>query len=858
MIPSTMRLMRLMLLMLLFMALAMTPNVLLAQNTFDTRLLFIPIQQKENPANVQVSSFNRSMVLQLSMARSIFVPQSKQLSLSNFPLPGMDAATLVLERTHAVVDANTEFYTHTKAGKVAFKVGPVLSYRGTVNGDPETSVSLHYSDGDVTGFVRLADGQRTLIGRDFSAAVSEQGVPHVIADEVAMFGIDPLSNFVCGNESLPIDPDAAARKMVVPTVPKTVEGVQAEYLRLFKVAVVLREDIDSIMKQRNQTDEQIAQYFIKVAATTAQVYEQELNAYFYIGHFEKFTEEEPSGYFYDGRSPRELLNEFSLDWSSRMNKVDRTVAHLYTRARPAGGIVIGGVANLDGMCQKNNGGGYAVSTVYLNASQLPGDPNRSNGFVWDVFVTSHEIGHNIGAYHTHACYWSPPLDTCVIKSDGTDACYSDPSLRRVVPGTIMSYCHLFNGSTVPLTFGTRVAERMRSWVAAASCNPLTTVPTVQITEPRGSDAYSIGERVTIRWVSALVSTVNILWGPSQSGPWTAIVNGLNAAARQYTWTTTMLPVQTFWLRLEDASDPNVNDTTLASFLISVPVTLDAPKGGERLGVESAFNVRWTKTTGVGNVKLEFAADGSTYTTLLPSSSASSFAWTVPNTITEKARMRVTALSSLTAPSTSADFAIGVRRFALEIPEEDAFLCKNQVNQYRWSADFIPTIRIQYSTDAGTNWRTATQQSTIETLLWQVFSRNVNMNNVPAGTMLMLRVIDSETQEVLDTRNALRMDSCDAPVSVSESAIALPFSITSIFPNPATSSVRFGVSSTVPLMCDVLLISSDGSEIILRSGISIVPGATVHEIPLQGAAAGMYRIGLREGGSMVVAPLVIVR
>jgi len=839
-------------------ALLLLASVVSAQKTFDTRVLFVPTYTKTAPSNAQVAGFDRSMTLQHSFARSVFEPQNATLTLLNFPLPGNESAALVLERTHPVVDANTEFYTHTKAGKVPFKVGPVFSYRGTVDGDPQTSVTLHYSEGDLTGFIMQANGQRVAIGRDFNSARTAAGTPHMIADELTMFGGNLLADFRCGSEDLPVDPDAAARKMVIPSVPKGGEGLQAEYLRNFTMAMVLREDLDSTMKRRGQTDEEIAQYFIKIIAAVAQTYEQELNAYLNIGYFEKFTEDEPSGYFYDGKTPGALLNEFSLDWSSRMNNVDRTVAHLYTRMRPGADGNVGGIAYLDGMCSKKNGGGYGVSTMQLDASTVPGDPNRRNGFVWDVFVSSHEMGHNIGAYHTHNCYWSPPVDTCQIKGDRTDACYDLANLRRVVPGTIMSYCHLVNGESTPLTFGTRPAERMRGWIATAACNPLVSAPIVKITEPRGPDAYNVGERLSIRWASARVSTVNIRYGPTPSGPWTSIVSNVNAADRQYFWTTTALPFTSFWLRLEDAANPSVSDTSLVTYSIRSPVKLDAPLGGERLGIGSKYMVRWTKSADVPRVNLEFSADGAAYTTLVASTAATQFEWTVPNEITENARMRVTALNFPTVPSTSGAFAIGNRRFALEIPNEGTFLCKNQLNQYRWSSDFIPTIRIQYSTDGGAIWRTATQQSTIDAVIWQVFSRNVNMNNVPAGMMVKLRVIDAGSEEVLDTRNELRIDSCNAAVSVDESSQDLPFSIMSVSPNPASSSVRLTLSTSIAVSGDVVLISSDGQQLVLRSAATLVPGLNAFDVQISGVASGTYRIGLRDGSSLVVAPLVIVR
>ncbi|MBC8124794.1 MAG: hypothetical protein H7X70_03590, partial [Candidatus Kapabacteria bacterium] len=734
---------------------------------------------------------------------------------------------------------------------------PVVSYRGTINGDPATKVSLHYSEGSLTGFMVMANGRRTVVGRDFSSARFSGGTPHTVADEVSMFGMDPLSKFFCGNDALPVDEAAIARLMVMPTKEKASERTQADYLREFRMAMVVREDVDSVMKLRGETDEEIVQYFMKIAAAMAQAYEQDLDAMLYVGYFEKFTKDVPSGLFNNGADPGQLLYEFSRRWSQTKNSVNRTVAHCYTLIRPSNGTFVGGIAFLGTLCEKAFGGAYGVSTLYLNASEIPGDPNRGNGFVWDVFVSAHEMGHNIGAPHTHSCYWNPAIDTCQLKSDGTDACHNDPSLRRIIPGTIMSYCHLANGSSTPLTFGPRASQYMRSWLAESTCAPFVTKPTVQITEPRGSDTYNYGERMTIRWASARVARVNIYWGLEKAGPWTSIASSIDAVDRQYLWTIPVMPGPNFWIRIQDASNASVLDTSLASYRFATPVILDAPKGGERLGQGSVFNIRWTKSDGLGDVKLEFSPDGSNYQTLLASSDATSYQWTVPVVLTDNARIKVAAVAIPQAPSISGAFSIGARRFTLELPAENSFLCKNKVNLFQWTSDFIPTIRFQYSTDNGANWRTATQQSTIDATLGSIFSRNVNMNSVPSGTKLLLRVIDPQTEEVLATRNLLRMDSCGI-VSVEETQTEPSFSIVSIAPNPASTTIRLDIGSLTSNLFDVVLITNDGRETFLRQGVSASSGTTTIDVPLADVASGAYRVCVRSNGVQVVAPLVITR
>jgi hypothetical protein len=85
-----------------------------------------------------------------------------------------------------------------------------------------------------------------------------------------------------------------------------------------------------------------------------------------------------------------------------------------------------------------------------------------------VEVVTHELGHNLGSWHTHSCNWpGGALDNCYTPEGG---CSSGPPPSN--GGTIMSYCHLTGyGINFNNGFGPVPGARIRDKVLAATCLP---------------------------------------------------------------------------------------------------------------------------------------------------------------------------------------------------------------------------------------------------------------------------------------------------------------------------------------------------------------------------------------------------
>lgn len=133
----------------------------------------------------------------------------------------------------------------------------------------------------------------------------------------------------------------------------------------------------------------------------------------------------------------------------------------------------GGVAYVNVICAPNYAFGY---------SGIGNSYNDVPTYSWTVEVLTHELGHNLGSPHTHACRWNDnntQIDDCGNKyfaEDGNpdtnpNACYDAPTETIPAKGTIMSYCHLLSGVGIDfnLGFGPQPGDLIRGYVYNASC-----------------------------------------------------------------------------------------------------------------------------------------------------------------------------------------------------------------------------------------------------------------------------------------------------------------------------------------------------------------------------------------------------
>lgn len=216
-------------------------------------------------------------------------------------------------------------------------------------------------------------------------------------------------------------------------------GVAGDFTNLVRgMRVRMAADADYDFTSIFDSEEDCTAYIVSLYGAMSSIYEREMEIHVAVSYIRLWTT--PDDFFND----EDPLYQFRDLWNETQQEVVRDLAQLLTGRR---NLPYGGVAWLDAACTDF---GYSVAG-YLIGSFV--DAGRTDPGNWDVIVTTHEVGHNIGTLHTH--------------NYGIDNCANGAILR----GGFMSYCHTVSGATanVDLTLHAILRGHIAEYLAQAEC-----------------------------------------------------------------------------------------------------------------------------------------------------------------------------------------------------------------------------------------------------------------------------------------------------------------------------------------------------------------------------------------------------
>ncbi len=355
-------------------------------------------------------------------------PRHRRLSI---PISVDQSLALTVERFNVTTPA-TRFVRATSAGMEEVLAPDVVLFRGRVEGEPDSHVFLTFgANGSANGYIDRGNADRYFIS---SGTRAEAGVSDITIHRAGSASGYPEFNEFCGADH--VSPIGAAVQRSVAAAIAAGPLLGAPYL--VKVAV----DADQKFVDLFGGDVTAAEtYVVQVIGAVSDIYQRDVDVHLRLD----FVRTWPAGGEPFGA---DSLSSFYDHWIFNDIPDPYHLIHLMSGRRDIG---YGGIAYVSGPC---TGAGYGISGYFLGSFPTPVDGADLGN--WDLTVVAHEMGHNMGSYHTHDGY-SPPIDSCGYGVH-----------KR---GTIMSYCHTTAGGllNIEMRFHARVQDVFTDVLNTSSC-----------------------------------------------------------------------------------------------------------------------------------------------------------------------------------------------------------------------------------------------------------------------------------------------------------------------------------------------------------------------------------------------------
>jgi hypothetical protein len=309
-------------------------------------------------------------------------------------------------------------------------ISDILLFRGKVAGDPSSLCYFSITpSGMINGFVQSTQGRYAM-----ATPLEDGNIDHsrVLIRQVtgSSDGSEP-ENF-CGVE---FDPNNVIQMDQLVLTPSDNKGAL-----LFNVAL----EMDQAMVNIFPTVNDCRDYVVQLLGAVSSIYIDQLQIRLALRYARFWTSPPPFNAF--------DLGGFRDWWKTNQDDSHFDIVHMLSGERTSS---YAGVAYVTNTCTHE---AYGID-AFLNGSFAHPLRYPDNGN-WDINVVAHEMGHNLGTYHTHDdSRYTPLIDNC---GNGT------PSI-----GTIMSYCHTHPGyqMNIDLRMHRRVYVLVRSVIDGAGCHP---------------------------------------------------------------------------------------------------------------------------------------------------------------------------------------------------------------------------------------------------------------------------------------------------------------------------------------------------------------------------------------------------
>ena len=369
------------------------------------------------------------------------------LNIKDFPLP--DGSTVALELREAKPFApGARFVRQSSTDPSTARTQPVttpdgaLILTGRVAGEEHSFAMLALSDKGSFGMIESAKGRAIISSGKLGARLE----PVIYDPKSALGGILEMTDWIC-------ETDIGDAVFEAPVPRRHNEGgIAGDPLTCKVVSLALEYDYEFWNNSLGADAWTAMFYTLALVASLDEIYRRDTGVGIQLSNLRVWDEVDDP---WTGANTLDQLDEL-IDWyGDNGADVERDTVMLCS-----GRNIGGGRANIEALC---NDDGFAVSGSMNGFFPYPLEESHASN--WDIYVVAHELGHNLGAVHTHE--FCPPLDQCA-PADFFGGCQD---AQVCGDGTLMSYCHTCVGGVgnVHMGFHETVAQAIADYVGGSEC-----------------------------------------------------------------------------------------------------------------------------------------------------------------------------------------------------------------------------------------------------------------------------------------------------------------------------------------------------------------------------------------------------
>jgi len=237
-------------------------------------------------------------------------------------------------------------------------------------------------------------------------------------------------------------------------------------------------------------------------------------------------------------------------------------------------------------------------------------------------------------------------------------------------------------------------------------------PFISITSPNGSENWQGCSSKSITWTSGGTSGTFLVYYSSNNGnTWTYLGS---SSGSTYTWNS--LPninSSNCLVKIQDNNNSSIKDSSDATFIINQnnDIIITSPNGGEQWEAGTTKPINWVSAPSVSSFSVYYSVNnGNSWNTITSQTSNKTINWTIPNSPTNNALIKVTDYNnSCKTDISDSTFSITppTPLITVTYPNSNITTYSGNSITIQWTTSYLTDnyVKIEFSSNDGQTWQT---------------------------------------------------------------------------------------------------------------------------------------------------------